>query len=202
MASNYDKTIKATIELMSEYGYHGTSIQMIADKVGITKSTIFHHFKNKEGTLLAILEKHVPLASEELQQIVDDKNISGKEKLKKFMYHHMRQVSDNGDVVYLNLRQTQYFSKKNKKNYEDIQRAYATLVKKIIIQVQKENNTLFKNLNPKVVANGILGMCNWAVFWFQPNGSLSIDDIAEHFYHMVIGTGAGIPGKKRKKTKI
>ena len=201
MESNYDKTIKATIELMSKYGYHGTSIQMIADKVGITKSTIFHHFKNKEGTLLAILEKHVPLAGETLQKIADDKKMNGEEKLKQFMYHHMHQVSENGDVVFLNLSETKYFGKKNKKIYTDIQRSYSNLLKKIIIQIQKENKRLFKDLDPKVVANGILGMCNWAVFWFQQNGKLSIDAIASQFYNMITGQHASISLKNGRKAK-
>jgi len=55
MKKNYDKILNAAIELMGKHGYHGTSVQMIADKIGVTKSTVFHYFKNKEGILFAIL---------------------------------------------------------------------------------------------------------------------------------------------------
>ena len=44
MEDNYHKILDATIGLMLERGYHGTSVQMIADKVHISKSTIFHYF--------------------------------------------------------------------------------------------------------------------------------------------------------------
>ena len=45
MENNSDKIKKTALRLMSKNGYHGTSIQTIADHVGITKSTIFHYFK-------------------------------------------------------------------------------------------------------------------------------------------------------------
>jgi AcrR family transcriptional regulator len=42
MESTYDKLIKAAIEIMKEEGYAGTSIGMIATKVGISKITVIH----------------------------------------------------------------------------------------------------------------------------------------------------------------
>ena len=70
--NNYNKILKVATKLMSEKGYHGTSIQMISDKVGVTKSTVIHHFTNKEGILIAILEEFVPFATEEIKEITKD----------------------------------------------------------------------------------------------------------------------------------
>ena len=94
MMSNYDKILQATIELMNEKGYHGTSVKMIADKVNVSKSTIFHHFKSKEGILLALFEEAVPAATHEAMLIANDKSLTGAEKLKKWIRHHRRIISE------------------------------------------------------------------------------------------------------------
>ena len=187
MQTNYEKTLKATIELMSEKGYHGTSIQMIADKVGITKSTIFHYFKNKEGILLSILEAYVPAAAKGFTDVANDEKISGKEKLFRFIQYHMNQVAENRKVLNLNLRESRYFSAKNKNAYDNIQRAYMHMIEEIVLQIQKEDGRLFNGLDSKVVANAIIGMCNWAVFWFKQTGRLTMDEIAIQFYQIIMG---------------
>ncbi|MFC1822900.1 TetR/AcrR family transcriptional regulator [Thermodesulfobacteriota bacterium] len=187
MVDNYTKILKATTKLMSERGYHGTSIQMIADEVGITKSTIIHHFKNKEGILLAILEEFVPTATREMTGIVKDKNINGIDKLKNFLQFHMDQVQQHRDVLNLYIRESRYFGEFQRKVYEDNQRAYSNLAEDIIDQIQKENEDIFKGLIAKVVANAILGMVNYAVIWYRDNGKLNTGQMADHFFQIIMG---------------
>jgi AcrR family transcriptional regulator len=185
MASSYERILKATVELMSKKGYHGTSIQMIADQAKISKSTIIHHFKSKEGIILSVLGKHVPDAGKELKEIVDNDAMSGIEKLKKFLDIHLGHVRDHGDIINLNLRETKYFSPKNKIAYRDIQHQYAALLLKIILQIQKEENKLFKGLDPKIVALTVLGMCNSIPQWYKKNGKLTIQEISDQVYRLI-----------------
>jgi AcrR family transcriptional regulator len=42
-----ENILRAALELFSEKGYNGTSIDAIAEKVGITKGAIYWHFKDK-----------------------------------------------------------------------------------------------------------------------------------------------------------
>ena len=202
MENIYRKILDATIKLMNELGYHGTSIQMIADKVGVSKSTIFYHFKNKEGILLAILEDFAPSATNPLMLIVHNKELSGIEKLSKFIQLHMHQVATVGDQLRLYLRESRFFSNENRAIYKESQRTYAHLVIDIIRQIQKENNQAFKGLDPKVVGYSILGMCNSASIWFNPNGKLGTEDLAEAIYRMLSESLQlqGIEHSRQKKT--
>ena len=185
MESIYQKLLDATIELMNEKGYHGTSIQMIADKVGVSKSTIFYHFKNKEGILISILEDFVPPAANALMLVAKNNELAGTEKLIEFIRLHIRQVETSGDVLSLYLRESRFFGDKNRAVYKESQRTYANLVIDIIRQIQKENKQAFKGLDPNAVGYSVLGMCNSAVAWFNKNGKIGIDELAKQLYRML-----------------
>lgn len=50
--------LTAALESVSENGYGATSLQQIADAVGMTKPGLLHHFGSRDGLLVAILDRH------------------------------------------------------------------------------------------------------------------------------------------------
>ena len=42
------RILDAALELLAEHGYEGMSLQQVADRVGLHKSSLFHHFRAKE----------------------------------------------------------------------------------------------------------------------------------------------------------
>ncbi|MTH53657.1 TetR family transcriptional regulator [Bacillus mangrovi] len=52
--------LKATLQLISEYGFHGTSMAKVAGRAGVSAGIIYHYFSNKESLIekLYIREKH------------------------------------------------------------------------------------------------------------------------------------------------
>jgi AcrR family transcriptional regulator len=58
------RTIDVTLDLFADHGVSGTSFQMIADRVGVTKGAIYHQFRTKEALILAAVEVGLaPLAA-------------------------------------------------------------------------------------------------------------------------------------------
>ena len=47
------RVIDAALELFSEHGVGGTSLQMIADTIGVTKAAVYHQFKTKDEIVIA-----------------------------------------------------------------------------------------------------------------------------------------------------
>jgi len=50
------RIITAALDLFGEHGVSGTSLQMIADTIGVTKAAVYHQFKTKEEIVIAVLE--------------------------------------------------------------------------------------------------------------------------------------------------
>ena len=46
--------IEAALVLFAEHGVAGTSLQMIADAIGVTKAAVYHHYKTKDEIVLAV----------------------------------------------------------------------------------------------------------------------------------------------------
>ena len=50
------RLIDAAIELFQQHSFAGTSLQMIADELGVTKAAIYYHFHSREQLLTAVVE--------------------------------------------------------------------------------------------------------------------------------------------------
>jgi AcrR family transcriptional regulator len=67
------RTIDAALALFAQHGVNGTSLQMIADAVGVTKAAIYHQFKTKDEIVVASVE--VELAK--LEVVLDAAEAAG-----------------------------------------------------------------------------------------------------------------------------
>lgn len=191
--TTYGRLIKAAIEVMNDMGYQGMSIGILANMVGISKSTVIHYFKSKEGILLAVLENFLPHYIEEFKPVLTNKNIDGIEKMHQFIHFHMKMVAEQKDVLSINLRDTKYLSGKYRTIYQNQQRAYEEQVVSITKQIQTEKHPMFQDLNPIVVAKAIIGMCNHACFWYKENDLYTMDELAEQFIAIVTGDNDTFP---------
>ncbi|GAA0953056.1 TetR/AcrR family transcriptional regulator [Actinocorallia libanotica] len=50
-----DRLLAAAAELFSRHGVSGTSLQMIADELGVTKAAVYHQFQSKEDIVWAVV---------------------------------------------------------------------------------------------------------------------------------------------------
>jgi AcrR family transcriptional regulator len=48
--------LHAALELFAEHGVGGTSLQMIADRLGVTKAAVYHQFPTKDEIILAVVQ--------------------------------------------------------------------------------------------------------------------------------------------------
>jgi AcrR family transcriptional regulator len=53
------RVITAALELFTRHGVGGTSLQMIADEIGVTKAAVYHQYKTKDEIVLAAAESEL-----------------------------------------------------------------------------------------------------------------------------------------------
>jgi len=70
--STKELILEVSLKLFSEYGYKSTSVRDIAQKVGITQSGLYNHFKGKDAVLEALI---LELMDSAIVKIFDGKSI-------------------------------------------------------------------------------------------------------------------------------
>jgi AcrR family transcriptional regulator len=53
------RVVTAAMDLFARYGVGGTSLQMIADEIGVTKAAVYHQYKSKDEIVLAAAESEL-----------------------------------------------------------------------------------------------------------------------------------------------
>lgn len=62
------RVLDAALELFAEHGFEGTSLQQIADRLGVTKAAVYYHFRSKDDLLAGLVEP----AFDELNALLAD----------------------------------------------------------------------------------------------------------------------------------
>ena len=50
-----ERVLDAALTLFAEHGVHGTSLKMIADRVGVSKAAVYYQFQSKEDIVLEVM---------------------------------------------------------------------------------------------------------------------------------------------------
>ncbi|MCV7089576.1 TetR/AcrR family transcriptional regulator [Mycobacterium interjectum] len=76
------RILDAALQLIAEHGVGGTSLQMIADAIGVTKAAVYHQFKTKEQIVIALTERELGGLEEALEAAeADDHRSRAREAL-------------------------------------------------------------------------------------------------------------------------
>ncbi|GAB6902187.1 TetR/AcrR family transcriptional regulator [Kineosporia succinea] len=51
-----ERILAAALELFAENGVHGTSLQQIADRLGVAKASVYHQFPTKDAMVVAVVQ--------------------------------------------------------------------------------------------------------------------------------------------------
>jgi AcrR family transcriptional regulator len=51
-----ERVLEAAFDLFAQYGVRGTSIQMIAARLGVTKASVYYQFQSKDDIVLAVAQ--------------------------------------------------------------------------------------------------------------------------------------------------
>ncbi len=73
------RIITAALDLFGEHGVNGTSLQMIADALGVTKAAIYHQFPAKDDIVLAAIEVELAKLEATLDS-VEAEDLAGRAK--------------------------------------------------------------------------------------------------------------------------
>ncbi|KNY07609.1 TetR/AcrR family transcriptional regulator [Microbacterium sp. GCS4] len=171
--------LAVAIAAFNEHGYDATSIGMLAERLGLSKSAIYHHFGSKEEMLDLALDA----ALSGLEAVVDDPapagdraTASAADRLEHVLRGAVHVLVDQLPAVTLLLRV--------RGNTEVERTALArrrTFDRRItaLVSAAQEEGALREDIDASVAARLTFGMINSLVEWYRPGGREGADRLAD-----------------------
>ncbi|MEP1447121.1 MAG: TetR/AcrR family transcriptional regulator [Paraglaciecola sp.] len=90
--------LNAANALLRETGIEGLSLRKLADKVGVSRTAPYHHFKDKNQLLCAIAEQGFVRWHQDAEFIFNQKGLLPQEKYRQFFHGYISYAADNPEL--------------------------------------------------------------------------------------------------------
>lgn len=193
---NREEIIDAAADVLRRNGYDATTMKDIAARVNLTAASLYHHFKNKDFLLLAVLEMGLNIAIEHLLPIFEAEQPPD-EKLRQMIIWHVKSVTQNtavGAAMVFEIRSL-INAKMPPRNggsfgHQDYQEFierrdafferrdfFETLFRRVVQEGIQQG--IFRDVDAAIFTKAMLGAHNWVGVWYKSGGRLSGEQIAE-----------------------
>lgn len=160
--------LDAAVKLFSEKGYDAVSMRGVAEKAGVSKANIYHHFNSKEALYRAI----VYASAVELSGMVSE--LAGSAgpfdaRIQDFATRHLRHLEGNALSSRVILREA--FSGNDERSKMLVDEVFGDIFTRMvsIFEAGQQAGVLRPELDPALSATLLIGA---DVFFFQARGVL------------------------------
>lgn len=176
-----DTVLQVAVTVFNEHGYEATSMGLLADRLGISKSAIYHHVDSKESLLQLALEKALG-SLESLLAAETGADLPATQRLERFLRGTVLALIEQLPYVtlLLRLRGNTEMERKALRRRRDFDRTVAALIR----EAQQEGE-LRGDLDPRVAERLIFGTVNSVVEWYRPDGELDAEELADQVLAMI-----------------
>lgn len=176
--------LNAAAEMFAERGFGGTNLRDLADVLGISRPGLYYHFPNKEKILEALIEEVTLSLAVQLAEISDEIDRDPEDALRTVMRMSTDWVLENPTLFRM-------LDRSEAEMPTDLRARHDASKKTILghftgIIERGITSGKFRPVDPHVAALTVIGMRNWAAWWFTPNGRMPKDEIAETISEMAV----------------
>lgn len=156
--------IEHCASLFDRVGFHGASMQMLADEVGLGKPTLYHYFASKNDILYEMHQLHIDALIHGLDADRAMPGMKASDLLVKACEQSLREIAQHPGYVrafmdhHTELEGTQRAEMRQRRN------EYFGRITAIISDGIAAGE--FRELDVELTTLAFVGMCNWAYKWY------------------------------------
>lgn len=196
-AKRQREIIDAAAEIFHRKGYSATSVQDIADAVGILKGSLYYYIDSKDDLLFQmLLEVH-----EDAKGIVEETavlDLPPVDRLRAYVRRHVEYNAQNLSKIAVYYHDFGRLTAKRKKAIIDQRRYYEDFVIGLIEEA-KADGAVKKSVDSRLVANAIFGVVNWIYTWYRTSGSATPEYLGKLYAELLVSgiTSENMPAQPR-----
>lgn len=191
-----EQIYSAGARLFAEKGYERTSLQEVAEVLGVTKPALYYYFSSKEQLLFELMSFVMDRVSEDLTEVCQS-GLAPVEKLRGLIRRYVSFFAAHPAELTLMSTAVDSLGEDLRGVILGREREYLKLVKGIVTELLIGHPA--RRLNETSAAFALLGGMSWIFKWYDPEGSIPPDELADDFFevftHGLLGDGRGDEGK-------
>jgi len=173
--SRWHDVVEAAAIVFRQRGYHATRLEDIAEHLGMQKGSLYNYIESKEDLLLAVVN---PPAAQLLDSLssLSQSDLPASEKIRFVARSHARVIEDY--LPYVAVYVQEIAGQDHSPEWQERDRAYVRQLSDIIEDGRRDG--LFDVATmPVISAMALIGALNWMTRWYEPDGELSAEEIAD-----------------------
>lgn len=174
---------KVAASFFNKQSYASTSVRQICRAVQIRESSLYHYIKKKEDLLYDICERSM-LTSLEVIEPIAQSSLRPDLKLQRIIETHIATIAQHSDGHSTMLKELRSLSVSRQRKIIKLRDRYETLLRGVVGECVQKG--IFRNIDVKVTTLALLGMMNWLIHWYSPNGGMESEEIARIFSDLFI----------------
>jgi AcrR family transcriptional regulator len=174
--------LHAALRAFREKGYHATTLEDIAEHLGVRKTALYHYFTDKDAILFACHQESLAELERILSGVKEPE--AAAEQLAYLIREHVRVMTDTLEGSPLAFEVTALSPERQKSVIAGRDR-YERALRRVIARGIEEGE--FRDVNPKTAAFAILGAINWIARWYRPEGALHAEELGTEFADHLVG---------------
>lgn len=196
MSISRDLILESAAQVFCKKGYNGATMSDIAKAVGLQKPTLYHHFGSKQEILAELLDRAMTIVTENMAQVMQQ-DFPPDEKIKIAMRTYLQVLCEQPDLSsvllleYRSLEKDLY--KRHIHNRDKFEKMWRDLVKQGVDSGQLRSESV------SMTVWALLGVMNWTITWYRPDGKLSAGEISDLFSSLFLN---GLSSNKKTTRKI
>ncbi|MBO1076897.1 TetR/AcrR family transcriptional regulator [Roseomonas marmotae] len=178
-----ERTIAAAVDLFYERGYENTTLDAVAERLGVTKPFIYAHFHSKAELLTEICTRGIASALEAIesvQALVDGPT----GKLEALGQRFTMAVLQSQMHIAIFSREEKNLPPADFDKISAMRREFDS--KLVALLEAGVASGEFNMPDPRMAALAIGGMVSWAYVWYRPNGRLPLPDVAQEMSRLIL----------------
>jgi AcrR family transcriptional regulator len=160
--------IEHATRLFAERGFAGTSVQDIADAMGMSRPTLYYYFKSKDELLASLVTEVTEGAAAQIRAVAGDRGQNATERLRSIARLLASWRAEQPGRFLLLVRSESVLPPGLARVNERAKRSTLRELTKVIEQGVATGE--FRMVDPRPAALAVLGICNWVAWWADPSG--------------------------------
>ncbi|HYP54184.1 MAG TPA: TetR/AcrR family transcriptional regulator [Pyrinomonadaceae bacterium] len=175
---------RTAAQIILRKGYDATSVNDIADALGITKAGLYHYVSGKKDLLFDIMSFGLDELDEEVarpaQAIAD-----AEARLRFVITTHASMVTRGQGAITILVDEITALTPAQNRKITRRKREYFDCLRSTLDQLKAEGK--LRDVNTTAAAFNILGMISWLSRWFRHGGELDDRQVGEEILKIALG---------------